>query len=221
MPCLVLLQVHNSDGVWLRLSQDSMSEWCTTNNGHREAWALQYNMHLGKTLLVPVEQPKPLLETPSNDVFRAPPEAAKSRAAASTPANTGGPGQYTVVKCGASGHNIRGGCTLKSSPVGMLHLSAIVTAVDDVSNDDGTWIRLDEDSRMQFCEDPDGECWALVRDGDGVAYLEHETSDSPAVLMPTPASAPVASGFDFSAASRRGPDTSFSVFAQELGSCHF
>ena len=109
---------------------------------------------------------------------------------------------------------------LKSSPVGMLHLSAIVTAVDDVSNDDGTWIRLDEDSRMQFCEDPDGECWALVRDGDGVAYLEHETSDSPAVLMPTPASAPVASGFDFSAASRRGPDTSFSVFAQELGSCY-
>ena len=27
-----------------------------------EAWALQYNQHLGKTLLVPVEEPKSILD---------------------------------------------------------------------------------------------------------------------------------------------------------------
>jgi E3 ubiquitin-protein ligase MYCBP2 len=27
-----------------------------------EAWALQYNKHLGKTLLVPVEEPKSILD---------------------------------------------------------------------------------------------------------------------------------------------------------------
>ena len=119
-----------------------MLEWCQTSN-HREAWALQYNQHLGKTLLVAVDQPKPSLDLATDDSSFQTSETGKSRASACTP-SAGGPGQYTVVNCGASGHNIRSGCTLKSSPVGVLHLSAIVTAVDDVMNEDGTWIRLDE-----------------------------------------------------------------------------
>ena len=213
--CVCVRQVHNSDGVWLRLSQDSMLEWCQTSN-HREAWALQYNQHLGKTLLVAVDQPKPSLDLATDDSSFQSPETGKSRTSACTP-SAGGPGQYTVVNRGASGHNIRSGCTLKSSPVGVLHLSAIVTAVDDVMNEDGTWIRLDEESREQFCDDPDGDCWALVRDEDGVSYLEHEATDVSNIGSTPSASAPAASGFDFSAASRRVPDTSFSVFAQELG----
>lgn len=61
-------QIHNDDGVWLRLSQASINEWC--KEGHVEGWALQYNQHLGKTLLVPVEEPKPLMEEIIKETIR-------------------------------------------------------------------------------------------------------------------------------------------------------
>lgn len=35
-----------------------------------EGWALQYNQHLGKTLLVPVEEPKPLMEEIIKETIR-------------------------------------------------------------------------------------------------------------------------------------------------------
>lgn len=44
-----------------------------------------------------------------------------------------GPGEYQVVKCGASGHNVRSRPSLKASPVGMLVLGNHVTVVDHVS----------------------------------------------------------------------------------------
>ena len=59
-------QIHNDDGVWLRLSAESIKRWCPAavgaNNGLTEAWALQYNQQLGKTLLVPVDEPKSILD---------------------------------------------------------------------------------------------------------------------------------------------------------------
>lgn len=56
MLCRPPPQVHNDDGVWVRLNVESIGKWCS--NGYTEGWALQYNQHLGKTLLVPVEEPK-------------------------------------------------------------------------------------------------------------------------------------------------------------------
>uniref|UniRef100_A0ABM0LXG7 Probable E3 ubiquitin-protein ligase MYCBP2 n=1 Tax=Saccoglossus kowalevskii TaxID=10224 RepID=A0ABM0LXG7_SACKO len=47
-------EVHNEDGVWLRLNSETIHKYCGTN-GYKEAWCLSYNQHLGKTLLVPVE----------------------------------------------------------------------------------------------------------------------------------------------------------------------
>jgi hypothetical protein len=44
-----------------------------------------------------------------------------------------GPGEYEVVKCGASGHNVRSRPSLKAPPVGMLVLGNHVTVVDHVS----------------------------------------------------------------------------------------
>ena len=46
----------------------------------------------------------------------------------------GGPGGYTVVKCGSSGHNIRCGPDLKATPTGMLVMSNQIVAVEEVSN---------------------------------------------------------------------------------------
>jgi len=53
-------QIHNDDGVWLRLNAETIKEYC--NSSHLEAWCLQYNQHLGKTLLLPVEEPKSILD---------------------------------------------------------------------------------------------------------------------------------------------------------------
>lgn len=49
----------------------------------------------------------------------------------------GGAGMYTVVKCGASGHNIRSQPSLKAPPVGMLVLGNVITADGDTRNNDG------------------------------------------------------------------------------------
>lgn len=57
---IFLLQIHNDDGVWLRLNAETIKEYCSSS--HLEAWCLQYNQHLGKTLLLPVEEPKSILD---------------------------------------------------------------------------------------------------------------------------------------------------------------
>ena len=52
----------------MRLNAESAAKWChhaTLSSGGGavlEAWALQYNQHLGKTLLVPVDEPKSILD---------------------------------------------------------------------------------------------------------------------------------------------------------------
>lgn len=68
--------------MWLRLSQDTITQYCgsgglnsmsgsalavgtavsTCSNLPVEAWCLQYNQHLGKTLLLPVDEPKSILD---------------------------------------------------------------------------------------------------------------------------------------------------------------
>lgn len=45
---------ENDDGIWVRLSTESIRQHCTPGWYPPEAWCLQYNQHLGKTLLHPV-----------------------------------------------------------------------------------------------------------------------------------------------------------------------
>lgn len=45
---------ENDDGIWVRLSTESIRQHCTSTWYPAEAWCLQYNQHLGKTLLHPV-----------------------------------------------------------------------------------------------------------------------------------------------------------------------
>lgn len=44
-----------------------------------------------------------------------------------------GPGEYQVVKCGPSGHNIRCRPHLKATPIGMLIHGEKITVIEDVS----------------------------------------------------------------------------------------
>lgn len=47
-------EIHNDDGVWVRLSTESIRQHCVATWFPTEAWCLQYNQHLNKTLLFPV-----------------------------------------------------------------------------------------------------------------------------------------------------------------------
>lgn len=47
--------IHNDDGVWLRLNEETIKKYVPNMNGYTEAWCLSFNQHLGKSLLVPVD----------------------------------------------------------------------------------------------------------------------------------------------------------------------
>ncbi|XP_020804911.1 E3 ubiquitin-protein ligase highwire isoform X2 [Drosophila serrata] len=47
-------EIENDDGIWLRLSTESIRQHCTMGWYPTEAWCLQFNQHLARTLLQPV-----------------------------------------------------------------------------------------------------------------------------------------------------------------------
>ena len=49
-----------------------------------------------------------------------------------SPSSLDGPGTYTVVQCGAAGHNIRSKPNMKGCPLGRLSKGSIVNAVKEV-----------------------------------------------------------------------------------------
>ncbi|EDL00496.1 pam, highwire, rpm 1, isoform CRA_a [Mus musculus] len=59
-------EIHNDDGVWLRLNEETIKKYVPNMNGYTEAWCLSFNQHLGKSLLVPVDEPK----TNTDDFFK-------------------------------------------------------------------------------------------------------------------------------------------------------
>ncbi|KAL4230611.1 E3 ubiquitin-protein ligase mycbp2 [Mactra antiquata] len=163
-------EVHNDDGVWLRLCADSIKEWC--NNGFTDAWVLQYNQHLGKTLLVPLEEPKSIIDEIVTETVK------KFQMYGQKPTTQpveGGAGVYEVIKCGSFGHNIRSRPSLKATPVGRVTMGNQVMIVEEVVNVEGTWVKLDPDSIEQYCHDKETEAWALAKSKDNTAYLLHES----------------------------------------------
>ncbi|XP_037787011.1 E3 ubiquitin-protein ligase MYCBP2-like isoform X1 [Penaeus monodon] len=193
-------EVHNSDGVWLRLSPESIRQYCT--NGYSEAWCLQYNQHLGKTLLVPLDHPKTILDQVITDTISRrrdlSPRRETSLGIEGSEGVSGGAGVYTVVKCGASGHNIRSQPSLKAPPVGMLVLGNSVTADCDVKNGDGTWVRLDSESTRKYCF-TDGEAWSLAMSRGHTLYLQRSHSHNHPYTSPQhdPSNIAGHQGFDF------------------------
>ncbi|XP_059170813.1 E3 ubiquitin-protein ligase MYCBP2-like isoform X4 [Physella acuta] len=188
-------ETTNDDGMWLRLSRASLAEYCIPDdggNGRLEGWCLQYNQHLGKTLLVPVEVPKPVL--PPRNPRHHPAGAAaagaemgrrerrfNSQAGGASlfmglSALNKGPGTYMVIKCGSSGHNIRARPSLKAPPIGMITKGKKIKAVEDTINSDGIWIRLSEESAAKYCHSSlASEAWSLVSGVDKSQYMQHES----------------------------------------------
>ncbi|ODN02467.1 E3 ubiquitin-protein ligase MYCBP2 [Orchesella cincta] len=101
----------------------------------------------------------------------------------------GSPGQYQVVKCGVSGHNIRTRPCLRSPPVGILVMGSKFFAVDECYNNEGLWVKLDPTSQRKFCFTSEGEAWSLAVGAGEVTYLRRIDATK------------TKQGFDFSVAS--------------------
>ncbi|XP_018102757.1 E3 ubiquitin-protein ligase MYCBP2 isoform X7 [Xenopus laevis] len=188
-------EIHNDDGVWLRLNDETVKKYVPNMNGYNEAWCLSFNQHLGKSLLAPVDNIFYASQGARDyDVFSWTSKAFISQEQAcisdevlktrctqevtmqehEVPVLMSGPGVYKVVKTGPSGHNIRSCPNLRGIPIGMLVLGNKVKAVGEVVSSEGTWVQLDKNSMVEFCENDEGEAWSLARDPSGNQYLRHE-----------------------------------------------
>lgn len=49
-----------------------------------------------------------------------------------------------------------------------------VPFVYQVVNSEGTWVQLDKNSVVEFCESDEGEAWSLARDRGGNQYLRND-----------------------------------------------
>ncbi|KAH0822503.1 hypothetical protein GEV33_000288 [Tenebrio molitor] len=208
-------EIHNDDGVWLRLSADTIKQYCNTSI--IEAWCLQYNQHLGKTLLLPVEEPKSILDQVISDtIMRKLPEINDRHKI------TGGStSNYQVIKCGASGHNIRSRPSLKAPPVGMLVLGNRIGVVDYTVNPDGYWVLLDKTTAEKYCFNTDHEAWSLAIGPNNVLYLGNVTgTEKDNVPQVSNESEPLRlckKGFDFTySGSPNPPEPNFSFGVQPM-----
>ncbi|XP_048349651.1 E3 ubiquitin-protein ligase MYCBP2 isoform X12 [Sphaerodactylus townsendi] len=134
----------------------------------------------GTQLVKPKTEPLPNKESRSNaddffkDLNSHCPQEAVMQESSDMPFLRGGPGVYKVVKTGPSGHNVRSCPNLRGIPIGMLVLGNKVKAVGEVTNSEGTWVQMDKNSMVEFCESDEGEAWSLARDRGGNQYLRHE-----------------------------------------------
>lgn len=208
-------EFHNSDGVWVRLGQESLLEFCAVN--YTEGWCLQYNQHLEKTLLVPVAaEPKQVKATAAAATGGAGATAMPNPFLNNTepllkPATNAeskdwkpvkrpkGPGIYTVVKCGASGHNIRSNPNLMAPPIGMLALGDQVSVLRTKEINGEVWVQLETETAEKHCFQADnGDAWSLAYSDTDILYLEAvlrpseeargRTMSRPITVIPPPSS---------------------------------
>ncbi|XDV30974.1 hypothetical protein PO909_033770, partial [Leuciscus waleckii] len=103
-----------------------------------------------------------------------------------------------------------------------------------VINSEGTWVQLDKNSVVEFCESDEGEAWSLTRDRGGNQYLRHE--EEQAVLehgAQTPPPSPFsvqafnrglgssgAQGFDYGISNNKGDRDNMASRSMSPGSKH-
>ncbi|XP_077071822.1 E3 ubiquitin-protein ligase MYCBP2 isoform X11 [Siphateles boraxobius] len=189
-------EIHNDDGVWLRLNDETVKKYVPNMNGYTEAWCLSFNQHLGRSLLVPVDEGRSNLDDYGKETSGHPSHDATIRDMSA--GQGGGPGLYKVV------------------------------------NSEGTWVQLDKNSVVEFCESDDGEAWSLTRDRGGNQYLRHE--EEQAVLehgAQTPPPSPFsvqafnrgmgssgAQGFDYGISNNKGDRENMASRSMSPGSKH-
>ena len=188
----IIDELSNSDGVWVRLSQESLLDHCAP--AYTEGWCLQYNQHFDKMLLKPIAEPVPTTK-PKDSSFQRPPGQQHSQQQQPQQQNNvpnlfstdskskkrssnvkKGPGSYTVVKCGASGHNIRCAPNMYAAAVGILAMgdNILVSDVRELGSGE-CWVRLDKENAEKFAYGlVDGEVWSLAVGATGTHFIDSE-----------------------------------------------
>ena len=100
-------------------------------------------------------------------------------------------GLYTVVKCGASGHNIRSQPSMSASPIGIINHGDMVNVIavkgargagqSSLSKGE-VWVQLDQDAIEKHCFNNDNsvgtegaiEAWSLALSSNDIQYLKSE-----------------------------------------------
>ncbi|RWS17339.1 E3 ubiquitin-protein ligase MYCBP2-like isoform X4 [Dinothrombium tinctorium] len=165
-------ELENDDGIWVRLSPESVKKFCNTSQQNVESWCLQYNQHLGKKLLIPVDENKRLMNgVPLNFIES---NAMKRKYEKLSHSHEDVLGLFHVIKCGVSGHNIRSRPNLRAPPIGALVLGNVVGVIQSIVNMDGKWLKLDDESKKRYCFNSDGDAWTLAQSASEVQYLQHE-----------------------------------------------
>lgn len=80
-------------------------------------------------------------------------------------------------------------------------------------NNEGVWVKLDDESKKRYCHEVEGEAWSLARGVDDIFYIQHEANLSAEAEDTVKAFNAVsnvpAKGFDFTTAQQT---PSFSAF---------
>ncbi|KAK7153726.1 hypothetical protein R3I94_007181 [Phoxinus phoxinus] len=214
-------EIHNDDGVWLRLNDETVKKYVPNMNGYTEAWCLSFNQHLGRSLLVPVDnifsasQGVRDIDFLSWTTLSCFPQEGRSNLDDYGKETSGHPSHDATVRDMGAGQG--GGPGLYK-----------------VINSEGTWVQLDKNSVVEFCESDEGEAWSLTRDRGGNQYLRHE--EEQAVLehgAQTPPPSPFsvqafnrgmgssgAQGFDYGISNNKGDRDNMASRSMSPGSKH-
>lgn len=205
---------RNSDGLWVRLGQDSLHKYASVTS--TEGWCLEFNNHLDQVFLVsqveegPCNNPSESAEFVtakssgrSPKIFQQLPELAFASELAETissklrcadeKSNRQGAeqslnetsckwkefakcvGPYTVIKCGASGHNIRSHPNLSAAAIGILNIGDKFNVSGTLKGTEGElWVQLDKEAVNQHCFNTDGDAWSLAVSSCQMQYLQSE-----------------------------------------------
>lgn len=134
-----------------------------------EAWALQYNKHFSRTLLVSIDSENEITGDQINQDDQT--NFLESLAV---------PGWFQVIHCVNGGQLIRNWPSLDESfVIGIISTNEIIYAVEIVQNEFGVWIRLSHESLHSHINtfykstllDNNLEGWMLIRSINGIMYL--------------------------------------------------
>ena len=93
------------------------------------------------------------------------------------------PCSFQVIKSGPSGHNIRSRPCLNSSTVGMCMLGNVISVSTESVTQEGTWLKLTEESKKRYCFSLETDAWVLASNPNGkILFLQPQTDAVPQVV---------------------------------------
>lgn len=121
---------------------------------------------------------------------------------------------YQLIKCGASGHNIRVRPSLKAPPIGMLVLGNGIGVTEYTVNSDGCWVKLDQPTIEKYCFNTDNDAWSLAIDQNNILYLGsgNDSDSQPNIVTDSTITRKHKRGFNFS---YKSDETNFAFSASK------